>query len=94
MQRDLVGSRHLRTHADEPVYDGLGRSPRSSVWVPHAEIVQSAVGSQSHVSVVAALLIETSAIASAKLAGPMFENPLVSCVQNLPSRPSAEALQV
>jgi len=93
-QRDLVGSRHLCARSEEPVHDALGRSPRSSVWVPHAELLHSAVGSQSQVSVVAALLIESSAIASAKFAGPMFDNPLVSCVQNLASRPSAQALQV
>jgi hypothetical protein len=42
----------------------------------------------------AALLIETSGIASAEFAGAMFDNPLVRCVQNLPSRPTAQALQV
>src|SRR5437773_1588765 len=94
LQRDLVGSRHLWTRSDEPVHDGLGRSPRSSVWAQHAELLQSAVGSQSHVSVMAALLIETSGIASAEFPYPLFDNPLVSCVQNLPSRPSAQALQV
>src|SRR6266700_2441337 len=92
LQRDLVGPRNLCTRSDEPAHDALGRSPRSSVSVPHAELLQSAVGSESHVSVMAALLIETPAITSAKFGGPMFDNPLVSCVQNLPSRPSAQAL--